>query len=463
MIRNQVIRDDGEVIKLMQTFERFVDVAQIKPMLQDALPGGKEGRWLITDCTILHAHYHTSTKHAHKARLNICYQLQGIDTLQQTPWTQLYYGRARADGESLADVTQAQTQPVVQPAIGPPLLHLPDQAITFWRFPNDPQLPHLPLVVDGELVKPYLPWPAMSAGWDGQPHAAQVKVALIHYYPEERCTLRYELRDGLAASPAVTTLIGKTYHNERGEQIYQRLQAAWQLACAVPEEFRTAQPLGYTAATKTLWMRYEAGVPLSAVINLDNAEPLLAAVARGLVALQGGHFPAVSPVTVDDLLHEMHNKVAKLTHALPTLATPLQSLAATLLHEAKRLPVAAAQVIHGDFHIRQLLVDQDEIIFLDFDELALGDPLQDVANFIVDLHFAGFPLPVVQALARCFLQAYGAYARWPVAPARLHWRLRYQFLNRAYRAYRQHRLTLHTDVAQILAWAETPAWYCPSP
>lgn len=445
----------------MQLFEQLVDVAQMQPLLQQALAAGKAEQLQITACAIQHVHYYTSRKDARKARLNICYQLQGIDCLRQTTWTHLLYGRARADGTSGVEFAQAQQAPTVAPTIGPPLLHLPDQAITFWGFPNDPQLAHLPLVVDGEQVKPYLPSQSLPAGWATEPQSQQVTVEVIHYYPEERCTLRYHLLGGNPA--AVTKVIGKTFSDGRGEQIYARMQAAWQLALAQPQQLRVAQPLGYIPAIKTIWLRHESGAPLLRIINPNNAADWMTAVARGLVTLQRGGFPDLTPQPIDELVRELQSKIQKVSHALPTLTPALQTLTAQLVQEAASLPLGVQQVIHGDFHIRQLLADQDRVIFLDFDEFALGDPLQDVANFIVDLHFEGLPLPLVQVLMRTLVQAYTAAAEWSVTPERLLWHVRYQFLLRAYRAYRQYRLDLLTQVQQILAFianSTLDGWSC---
>lgn len=445
----------------MQLFEQLVDVTQMQPILQQALTAGTAEHLQITACAIQHVHYYTSRKDERKARLNVCYQLQGVDSLRQSRWTHLLYGRARADGASGAEFAQAQQAPTVLPMIGPPLLHLPDQALTLWGFPNDPCLPHLPLVVDGERVKPYLPHHGLPTGWATQSQTQPVTAEVIHYYPEERCTVRYHIDGGDAAG--VTTLIGKTFSDERGEQIYARMQAAWQLALAHPQYLRVAQPLGYTPAIKTIWMRHESGTPLLRIINADNAEGWLTAVARGLVTLQRGAFPQLTPLPMAELVAELQSKMQKVGRALPTLAPTLQALVAQLAQEAAALPPGSEGVIHGDFHIRQLLADQGTVIFLDFDEFALGDPLQDVANFMVDLYFEGLPLSLVQTLAHTFVQAYAAAAEWPVTTERLLWHVRYQFLLRAYRAYRQYRLDLFTAVQQILGFIAdfTPdRWSC---
>ncbi len=439
----------------MQAFNRFVDHKQATTLLQQVLSDFSEGSLQITDCKIIHAHYHTSAKDWHKSRLSICYQLHGIDTARQIRWTQLLYGRAWLNGGSMADFMQARKAIMVTPSVGPPLLHIPKHDITLWGFPNDPQLPHLPLVVDPEKVKPYLvAGQVLPVVWAANPSSIQVTAEILHYYPEERCTLRYDLRNRANEQSEGITLIGKTFADQSGEQIYRRLHEAWQQSISQPGRFRVAQPLAYVAEIKTIWMRHAAGTPLLKKINTTNAEQLLSAVARGLVDLQRSRFSDTKALTVDEQMAELQRKMQKLSAALPELADALQSMSASLRHDAHSFGQSTVQLMHGDFHIRQLLVEQNEIIFLDFDEFALGDPLQDVANFIVDLHYEGFALPFVHAMTRLSIEAYAREADWPVPTERLQWHIRYQFLTRAYRFYRQHRLSLSEDVQQALSFAQ---------
>lgn len=47
------------------------------------------------------------------------------------------------------------------------------------------------------------------------------------------------------------------------------------------------------------------------------------------------------------------------------------------------------QVVHGDFHSKQILIDNDNVWFLDPDELAVGPPQLDVGTFIAHLYRDG--------------------------------------------------------------------------
>lgn len=424
----------------MKTFDHFLDPLTIQQIFQTQLPGIADANLRITDCKLLHSQFYTSIKHAQKARLGFCYQINGIDSKTGSPWQQIFYARARVDGKSQAEFAEATKAALWQPSVGQPVSHLPAHDLTVWAFPNDPQLPHLPQAIDSQQLRHHLPYAALPAGLQTAAAIQTITTEVVHYYPEERCTTRYELAgtsDEL--QPLQTALYGKTFKNCEGATVYQRLCEGWQYTQSNSARFRVAQPLGYAAAIHTVWLRSETGKPLPQTINPGNVASLMAKVAEGLLALQSSNLPASSEVTLPMLVDEMADKVQKLGHALPKLADGLGERFADLQQSAHRLPPYEPRLTHGDFHIRQLLAAGDEIIFLDFDEFALGDPLRDVANFVVDLHFAVFDPSLVRQMTMHFIAGYRAAADFAVDADRLCWHLRYLFLTKAYRAYRQHK------------------------
>ncbi len=425
-------------------FDHLLDCAAMQRIFQEQLPGIAATNLQIKECRLLHSHYYTSIKHPHKARLGLCYQLSGIDHTCQRQWTQLFYAKARADGQSAAEFEAAQATHLAQPEIGEPFAHLPAAQLIVWAFPNDPALPHLAQMNDCQQVKAHLPYGALPKNMQTAASIQRIESEVIHYYPEERCTSRYTLYADKplgadSGQPEKCVLFGKTFKDESGEAIYRRLCEAWQYTQANPGRFRVAQALGYAAQTHTVWLRAESGLPLAKIINAGNAASHLASVAKGLVALQQSDLPTTGALSMAEQLEEIGDKVQKLAHALPDLAPTLHRRLADLCKDGQRLSPIQPRLIHGDFHIRQLLADHGEIVFLDFDEFALGDPLRDVANFVVDLHYADFAPDFVRQMMVSFLKSYRQSADFVVDADRLRWQLRYLFLTKAYRAYRQHK------------------------
>ena len=79
------------------------------------------------------------------------------------------------------------------------------------------------------------------------------------------------------------------------------------------------------------------------------------------------------------------------------------------------------------------------VVFFDFDECVRGHPAQDLASFVVDLHFYRWRYDRIHDIARRLLAAYRQRAPWAVSDAEWLWFARLQFLNKAYRYFLQQR------------------------
>ncbi|TMQ68934.1 MAG: hypothetical protein E6K80_13315, partial [Candidatus Eisenbacteria bacterium] len=81
--------------------------------------------------------------------------------------------------------------------------------------------------------------------------------------------------------------------------------------------------------------------------------------------------------------------------------------------------------IHGAFRAEQLLVRDERVAAIDFDDLAEGDPLQDVAEFVASLRYleitAGRPRNELARAAALFRARYEAQVPWPCDPSRIAW------------------------------------------
>jgi len=445
----------------MQPFDRFIDTDHMRGIFQERLLGIASRDLLVTRCDILYARYKTFVRREsrRKSYLALCYELEVSDGAGRRVGTQMLYAKAFLDGKSEQRFDAAKVGILVSPRFGEPLIHLPDLDMVIWAFPNDPELPHLPDVIDPQKVLPYLPYDSLPAGVDGPRDLTDVSVEVIHYYPEERCTSRYSLQWGLPEAPRTVTLIGKTFKDKTGQEVYRRLRQLWQSAQEQPEGFAVAQPLSYDSRVKTVWQEAVPGVPAISLMSTARRKEWLVAIAKGLARLHQS--PSVSSTTLalSDHLEDLRTKTEKLQYAFPVSQKPLELLRQSLEQSAPRLTPAPRTFIHGDFHLRQLLVHEGKVVFLDFDECGLGDPLQDLASFIVDLHFYDFSAADVQWLGATFLRAYKEQIGWEVPLDRLNWHLRMQFVTKAYRAYRQYQPDREERVRYLLALAQRGACF----
>ena len=412
-------------------FELVTDEAQMRSLFQTRLPGFAKGELVITACRLLRTRYrdYVKAKHQAKAFLSACYDLE-LTTPTGERGTQLLYLRARREGKSREEFLNAQRSPLKQPRFGEPLVHLAEFDMTVWAFPNDPAVPHLANLMDEQVLQ-HLPYETL--GLSGPEEVLELTPQVLHYYPEERCTMRYRLLSSDRSTPQ--TLIGKTFKNDHGALVYARMRYFWE-RLQTYTNIKIARPLAYRPSIQTVWQEDLAGAPLDRVLACGNAARLLDAAAQALVLVHESD--GISPVRlgVNEHLAALGDKVEKLAYAFPELAASLAALEKALKRRAYHLPPRAPRLIHGDFLPQQLLVCGNGLALLDFDELALGDPEQDIANFMVDLYVRGYD----EALLRQFLKGYQAHAHERLSLERLDWHIAVQLLTRAYRLYRQHKL-----------------------
>lgn len=432
----------------MKAFELFLDAEHMRRVFQQCLPEFSQGGLFIAGCQILRTRYKTFSKASSygKSFLTACYRLEIENRRTQQRGTQFLYVKAYLQGQSRSEFAKLKPVRLLKPEFGEALVHLEDLGVIIWAFPNDPNLPHIPEVVDPELVKNHFPYDQLPIKRDDR---CEVRVEIVHYYPEQRCTCRYELQ---SEKFDPLSLFGKTFKGNSGRELYRRMSYFWEKSRKQPDGLFVAPPLGYNEESKTVWQEAIAGKPLVNVMHATNYGSLLDAVAKGLSALHQSRLPNLPQTDFNELLPELCKKAAKLARAFPPLQNQLQRIVAGLEKSAPDWTRSARQVIHGDFQAKQLLVSDGKVFFFDFDELALGDPLQDVASFVVDLHLHDFVPSLVQRMLTAFIRSYRERAEWETARNRLNWHIRFQLVTKAYRmlTYWQHLADLTNKVHLLI-------------
>ena len=427
----------------MIEFAHLTDAERMKIVFAQYLPGLAHRQTHITNCSILHVWRKTYRKNADQSFLTVLYELSITNVATKQTSQQLLYAKAYQNHRSQMEFRRQVNTRLSAPAFGAALTHIPALDMVVWSFPNDPTLPQLATLLDAEQIKSHLPYDQFPAGLGTPKDITDLKIQVVNYRPELRCTVRYEC----VGSALRLTLFGKTFADAQGKAIYARINTLWHEAQHNPAAFRIARPLAYNETTQTIWQEGWPGTPLLNLINQQNYQSLLAAVATGLSCLHNSPLQVANGITPDDHLAELQKKTAKLAQAFPHLRA---SLAKTLRELESSKPAASPlRLIHGDFHINQLLVSDSGIALFDFDEFALGDPLQDVANFIADLYAHPFEPAFIEAMAAALIQ-YGTAG----GEDRLNWHLRVQFLTRAYRCLWQQKPDLERAVRFYLQLAQ---------
>ncbi len=439
-----------------QGFDRFIDPGQVKDLLQQQLPSFSDGRLIITSCTRGYTKYKTYENPLSygKSTLSICYYLHITDFVTKKSGKQLLYAKVYLENHSQIEFEKIKTCSFVVPQYGEPFVSLPECDMIVWAFPNDPVLSHLPKCADPEKVKPYFPYDHLPSGLNGPEDILKVDAEAVHYRPENRCTTRYHLQWGLKDGPEKITLFGKTFKDDQGKALFSRSDALFRKTQCDPDSFLIAQPLDYNEQIKTVWQAGLDGKPLAELIDKMNYQHLIKTVAKGLAVFHKSGLHSPTQITMTEHLIEIKKKIAKLIRAFPQFSEPLQRIDRRLAKDSTIFSPVSDTIIHADFSVQQLLVCGDKIACFDFDEFAMGDPTQDVANFIVDCHFRSFAPDFVPLIISTFVHAYEHKAGFSIPMNGLNWYVQVLFVTKVYRFYLQQRPRLEDEIKAILTQAQ---------
>ncbi len=428
----------------------------MKARLQERLPKFSENQLIIIDLKIGHTSYKTyrNPASARRSTLSICYHLWVEDPSTHQSGEQILYAKVYLENRSQDKFVETGNGPFVIPRFGASFAYLPDLDMIVWAFPNDPVLAHLPQCIDPERVSEYFPYENLPPGLNASEDIISIEVKVIHYRPETRCMTRYTLKWGKRSESNETVLFGKTFKDNQGEVLYQRSLAIYQESQQDDDYFLIAPPLAYTKEIKTYWQVGLTGKAMVNFLNNKNYQALLESIGKGLAHFHQSSLVSPLRVTIPDHVREIHKKIGKLIGAFPQFKTRLKLIGQNLEREGLNLSPGLNTVIHADFSLQQLLVCGERIACFDFDEMAMGDPIQDIANFIVDCHVHAFEAHLIPLFIAAFVRAYEKNAGASISRCHLIWYIQLLFITKAYRFYLQQEPQLEPKIEEIIALVE---------
>lgn len=420
----------------------YTDGAAMRALLQSQLPGFAEGRLRIDALAVRSVRRNTSQQRNPRP-MTLSYELSVSEPAGGRSGTQLLYAEVYRNGGAAAMFARHERGPLTAPAFGEPLVHLPALHLLLWALPNDPGLPQLTTLLDPVLAAQVLPGAA----------GAQPRVELLRYEPQQRATLRYRQA---AADGCERTVYAKTFCDERAAAIDLRFKHFWQRAQEDGAAPLVAQPLGHDAATRTVWQAPALGVPLRLWLDHPDAPQLTARVACALACLHDAPLAATvtaAPRSAAHWLAEVQRRSRKVSRADTALAPRAERVANAIEGRAGAQRLRPLTLIHGDFHPEQVWLQNGRVLLFDFDEFTLGDPMEDVAEFVVKLEQEG----ASPALTLAFIDGYAAAAPARFDRASLAWHLAIQSLLQVSRAFIYQQPGWARALAQRLAACEARA------
>jgi aminoglycoside phosphotransferase len=402
---------------------------------------------VIEHCDVANSHYKTYRKATsrNKESFSACHRLIVRDALTNMAQTSFVCTKTYRAGQSTAAYEELRS-------LNKQAVHFPELETVAWPFQTDTKLPQLLEMLDAKRVQSHLPYQALPACFAGPEDIAGIEIDVVNYRPELRCVTHYTLHH-ISGDPARRfVLYAKTFAEDCAGDVFARLDYLWHHALVNGRDLQVARPLALDALKRTVWTEAVQGATLAEVMNSSNGEQQMAIAARALLELQGLQVPSVNVlVSRQNLLADAQKKCAKLAGTSPLLADFLPMIARDLEIALTRLAPEKFCLIHNDCHVKQFIAgaDANAVTMLDFDELSYGDPIQDVANFMVDLQFRNLSSSRVKQMNKTFLTAYQAKAERTIPIESLLWHSTVQLVNKAYRAYLRQGATLPLELAHV--------------
>ncbi len=313
--------------------------------------------------------------------------------------------------------------------VWPPISFWPDLDMAVWSFPHDPKMDWLIRMVDLDFIKDALNAARADFGFDENWRAGNVAFDRVKYMPGKRCVLRYHV-DFIGPNQETRTraFYSKTYHDAKSLYHFEILRAAYEHSLKHAAFVQIPRPIRHLEEVNTFWQEEWPGHALIEVLHEQNWETLFPRLGAALADLHKSKMPGLRPgPEITDALKTAADDAAELMLLAPHLREQItQWLDRLTAHQTvwaqENIPLAAT---HGAIRLEQMLIRGEELALIDFDALALGDPLADVAEFIASLQFLelsqGLPRPPLLKATELFIAGYAEQTPWPCEPKRLAW------------------------------------------
>ena len=308
----------------------------------------------------------------------------------------------------------------------PPVL-LDNWRAVGWWLPDGPNLEAIGFCFDQREYNRFLAEQGLAAV---EGDAALPR--LIRYVPRHRALFRGEPR-----KPGGPGFYIKCY--ERGKDEI----AAANLACLTAAyehgrlAFRPPRMLFHNSERRAVGMDEVAGVTLTELMTGAHGDAF-ARVGSALASLHGSgsRLNRTAHWTPSGEIKALKRAMADITHALPPLAEPIEALIEDIGRRASGLDFEGSATLHGNLFGDQILVDAEHIGIVDWDDLAVGDPLYDVGRLIAHLIYLaaaperGSPSDALLP-AQAMLHSYQQKTGRKVDSSRLRWQIAVALLMRA--------------------------------
>jgi hypothetical protein len=276
--------------------------------------------------------------------------------------------------------------------------YVPELRVLLQMQLPDTQLAVLPQLTDPERARALLEQSIRShAPAYRELRITSCRPQVLRYHPGLRCTIGYHLTyasDVAAGHNWPAFVVAKTYDGDKGQHAYDSMNALWDSPLGTSEVVRIAEPLAYLPELQLLM---QGPIPMEQTLRellesalhahtpeaLTDLDDYIRKTAVGLAALHSAGVGIGNEHRWEDELAGVRAFVQRLTAAVPGLATAATPLFTYLEALATTCPSDPLVPTHGTFRPAQVLLDQGQIGFIDFDSFCQAEPAMDLALFMV--------------------------------------------------------------------------------
>lgn len=343
---------------------------------------------------------------------------------------QILSGRVYEPGGSASRFFKAQKEDLVDTEIIDPLLHFPDLDMVLWAFPNERKMRGLPYLNDPDFLQREIIPELMADRWGPGWKLLEMTHTLVHYKPEDSCTVCVNSLLGNIEIGETRSwiLYGKTFYDDQGKDIQNIMSELWSSSYSSQVGIKMARPLGFLSEYNMVWQEGIPGTPL--FLENQNDPKFLRALEQSAKTIAKLHNTRIichrtkGTTEVVETLKEMEILIGT---SCPSIHPTLSRVVDWLVNEAPDLEEDRMVTLHGDLHLKNLLVDDDKIYLIDLDAMSLGTPFLDLGSFcagIITLSMVkGDSWEIAEKKYSAFIDRYRIEAGWPVTEKELKWHI----------------------------------------
>lgn len=355
-------------------------------VLSRDIPEIADGRIMLRKCKIGHLQYREGTW---PNRCTVKYRVDGEPEEHSIELNGILYPPG----------VLPEDQPTVEGIFGTQGWHatLPELNLKLTPLAPETELVSLDLLTDPEKAREFLERSLRSAS----PAYHNIRIQscrpeITRYKPGDRCTILYHLEyapDMPADVHAPPILVAKTTRQEKERNAFAALSALWNASFGRDGIVRIAEPIAYDAALKVfvqgpVWEEQTLADLLWSALDEDSPEAFqiveetMRKTAEGLADLHQSGVEIGQPIRWEDEMKEVEAELTPLYTVFPELS----SAAAPFLEHIRRLEASTSPdsfvPSHGTFRPVQVLLNKEEISFIDFDSFCQSEPARDLSMFL---------------------------------------------------------------------------------